>query len=180
MSLAFVKYCPLCGAENTRQQPFCSGCSEDLTRVQVEPRRGVETVPEPDAPAEEALLRTRRVESPACDGCVLELVADPTVRFTVRADQTVGRTGAADIALEGKVPDWQYISGCHARFTRRGGQWYVAHAGTTNFNIVDGVKYAGDDEAALHDNSVLVLAKTAFRVCIEGMSDAERDKANDG
>lgn len=172
MSTVFVKYCPNCGGENGRLQPLCLQCNADLTMVRAEPRR--DEAPAPPAPAEAStpptavpIQHTARVET-AEDCCVLELVADPAVRFAVRAGQTVGRTAAADIVLEQQVPDWRYISSCHARFLKRGAQWYVTHAGGTNFNIVDGTKYTGDDEVAIYDNSVLVLSKTAFRVNIGG------------
>ncbi len=169
MSTVFVKYCPNCGAENGRLQALCLQCNADLTMVRAAPRR--EEAPPAPAPAASGIVieHTARVEvSGPEDCCVLELVADPAVRFTVLAGQTVGRTNAADIVLAEKVPDWRYISSCHARFTRRGAQWYVTHAGGTNFNIVDGTQYRTDDEVALYDNSVLVLSKTAFRVKIGG------------
>lgn len=94
---------------------------------------------------------------------VLELLDDPTVRFAVTEGQTVGRTEKADIILSG-VPKLDWISGAHAKFLRRGDQWYVQHIAQTNFIRVDGEQYTGQQEVALYDGSILVLSLTAFRV----------------
>ncbi|MDQ7793703.1 MAG: FHA domain-containing protein [bacterium] len=153
MSSPLVKYCPLCGAENSRLAPFCAGCGDaDLSTVPVEPVRA----PAPAADGGE----TRRVE---VDTCVLELLADPRVSFAVRAGQTVGRTGRSDIVLVG-VPDLDCISAVHARFLKRGDQWYVQHLGQTNFIQVDGETYKGSEEVAIYPDSVLALSLSTFRV----------------
>lgn len=144
----YVKYCPLCGAENPRQQAFCLQCFDgDLSTVPVEPRRCGESSTDATATA--------------C--CVLELLDDPQVRFSVAEKQTIGRTDKADVVLCG-VPKLDWISGAHARFFRRGEQWYVQHIGSTNFIKVDGQMYQGNEEVALYDGSVLVLSLTPFRV----------------
>ena len=75
----------------------------------------------------------------------------------------MGRTENADIILRG-VPKLDWISGIHAKFLRRGTQWYVQHLAKTNFIRVDGDQFRGHEEVALYDNSILVLSLTAFRV----------------
>ncbi len=170
-----VKHCPLCGAENSRLAPFCTACGDaDLSTVPVEPVRGgvPATPPEPaTAPAHlGGGSETCRVEVDpvACaDTCVIELLEDPQVRFTVRPGQTVGRTNKADIVLTG-VPNLEWISGAHARFSKRGDQWYAQHIGQTNFIRVDGETYEGKEEVAIYDNSVLLLSLSAFRVRLPG------------
>ena len=98
---------------------------------------------------------------------VLELLDDPSVRFAVAEGQTVGRTEKADIMLRG-VPKLDWISGAHAKFLRRGEQWYVQHIAQTNFIRVDGEQYQGQQEVAIYDGSILVLSLTAFRVKVDG------------
>ncbi|HEX2950855.1 MAG TPA: FHA domain-containing protein [Armatimonadota bacterium] len=147
--VVFVKYCPLCGAENPRQQAFCLQCLDgDLSTVPVEPRR-TEVPVQTDEPI-----------------CVLELVENPAVRFSVRDGQTVGRTEKADIVLR-DVPKLDWISGEHAKFTRQGERWYVQHVGKTNFIKVDGEKFEGPEEVAIYDGSILVLSLTGFRISIK-------------
>jgi hypothetical protein len=98
---------------------------------------------------------------------MLTAIDDPLLRFIVREGQTVGRTERADIVLAG-VPKLEWISGVHARFSRRGKQWYVRHLGQTNFIKVDGEKYDGREDVALHEGSILILSLTAFRVSYGG------------
>jgi pSer/pThr/pTyr-binding forkhead associated (FHA) protein len=162
--VVYVKYCPLCGAENPRQQPFCLSCQDgDLTTVAVEPRReqppSAEAAPAPDAP--EPAVET--AAAPAMPTVVLEVIDDPTIRFAVAEGQTIGRTETADIVLRG-VPKLDWISGTHAKFLRRGEQWYVQHIAETNFIRVDGELYRGHQEVAIYDGTILVLSLTAFRV----------------
>jgi len=164
--IVYVKYCPLCGAENPRQQPFCLTCQDgDLTTVAVEPRRGqqppVEAEPETASAGPEAAVEA--AEAPAPPTVVLEVIDDPTIRFAVLEGQTIGRTEKADLVLRG-VPKLDWISGMHAKFLRRGEQWYVQHVAETNFIRVDGELYRGHQEVAIYDGTILVLSLTAFRV----------------
>ncbi len=155
----YVKYCPLCGAENPHQAAFCARCLDgDLTTVPAEVRR--------EAPPELAVVPEPAAPAPA--RCTLVLIEDPGVTFRVAEGQTVGRTRKADVLLAG-VPKLEWISGAHARFFRRGPQWFVQHIAVTNFIKVDGDTFRGDEEVALHDGSVLVLSLTAFRVKLEGV-----------
>lgn len=163
----YVKYCPLCGAENPRQQPFCLHCQDgDLTTVAIEPRRGQKPAQAAEAePASAPPVETAVAPAPdvAPTTCVLELLDDPGVRFAVAEGQTVGRTEKADIILQG-VPKVEWISSTHAKFLCRGTQWYVQHIAQTNFIKVDGEMYRGHQEVAIYDGSILVLSLTAFRV----------------
>jgi hypothetical protein len=95
----------------------------------------------------------------------MELVENPSVRFCIRAGQTVGRSETADVALN-DVPNLEYISKIHVRFLKRGTQWYAQHIGDTNFIKVDGRRYEGREEVAIYDNSILVLSLTTFRVTL--------------
>jgi len=159
--IVFVKYCPLCGAENPRQQAFCLTCLDgDLSMAPIEARR--EATPEPDSavPLADPSL-------PTATTLTLELVENPTVRFSVCENQTVGRNAQADIVLC-EAPKLEWISSIHARFLRRGAQWYIQHLGTTNFIKVDGETYTGQEEVAVYHNSVVVFSLTAFRVDLEG------------
>ncbi len=158
--ITFVKYCPLCGMENPRQQAFCLSCLDgDLTTVPAEPRREasapVQAPPPTVAPAGEAAT-----------ALYLELVDNPAIRFRVQANQSVGRNEKADVILA-DVPKVEWISGAHARFLRRGAQWYVQHIGRTNFITVDGETFAGQEEVPVRQDSVIVLSLTAFRVTFE-------------
>jgi hypothetical protein len=158
--LVFVKYCPLCNAENPRQQAFCVHCHDgDLSTVPVELKHEDPTTTPP----------ARALGTAATDSaiCTLELLDDPAFVYTIHAGQSVGRTDAADVVLAG-VPKLDWISGAHARFTRRGTQWFVQHVATTNFIKVDGETFKGREEVAIHDGSVLVLSLTAFRVRLQG------------
>jgi len=176
----FVKYCPLCGAENPRQSAFCLSCFDgDLSTVPVELRRKGAAKPAPevavaapnaaDAPAPtpdvpaECDPKTAQVTQP--DEMRLELVDDPAIRFTVRDGQTVGRTEKAAVILAG-VPKSEWISGAHARFFRRGTQWYIQHIAETNYIKVDGETFRGREEVAVYDGSIVVLSLTSFRIGI--------------
>ena len=94
------------------------------------------------------------------------MLDDPSIRFAVTEGQTVGRTEKADIQLSG-VPKLEWISSAHAKFLRRGDQWYVQHIAHTNFIRVDGEKYHGQQRWRFMDASILVLSLTAFRVKVE-------------
>ena len=156
--LQFVKYCPLCGAENPRQQAFCLACLDgDLSTVPVEPRHGT---PAPPAPAP-----CPTPPAPTANTLRLELVENPATHFVIADGQTVGRTAKSDVVLCG-VPNLDWISGAHARFFRRGPQWYIQHIAETNFIKVDGETYKGQEEVALYEGSTVVLSLTAFRVGI--------------
>ena len=157
--VVFVKYWPLCGAENPRQQAFCLACLDgDLSTVPVEPRR--ESTP---APAAAQAERATPAADTTASFLILESVDDPTVHFILRENQTVGRTDKSDVILQ-NVPKLEWISGAHARFLRRGAQWYVQHVGHTNFIKVDGETYSGQEEVALYHGSIVVLSLTSFRV----------------
>jgi hypothetical protein len=102
---------------------------------------------------------------------VLELVEQPELRFTIKESQSVGSSRdpsrSADVTLSG-APNLDYISSVHARFFRRGAQWYVQHLGATNFIKVDGTRFDKREEVPLHEGAVLVLSKTPFRVLLGG------------
>jgi pSer/pThr/pTyr-binding forkhead associated (FHA) protein len=160
---AFVKYCPLCGAKNPRQQAFCLKCHDgDLSTVPVEPSRDAAPAPEA-APAQNA-------GDAANPTLILESVDNPAVTFAIQENQTVGRTDKSQVILR-DVPRLEWISGAHARFLRRGGQWYVQHVGSTNFIKVDGETYSGQEEAAVYHGSIVVLSLTSFRVNLEGCAE---------
>lgn len=164
----YVKYCTLCGAENSPRQAFCVHCLDgDLSIVPEEPRRQPaqgeteEPAPLPRTVPPEDESATVHVAAERL--CILELIDDPTKRFYLDVGQTIGRSARADVVLEG-IPKLKWISGIHARFSKRGEQWYVQHVGQTNFIKVDGEKFEGQQEVALHDGSILVLSLTSFRV----------------
>ena len=171
--LEFVKYCPLCGAENPRQQAFCLSCFDgDLSTVPVEPRRQQAAKPRRETPSPAADIPAMPLEpapqpaqAPVSDVLRLELVDDPAIRFSIRDGQTVGRTDKSSIVLCG-VPKLDWISSAHAKFFRRNTQWYVQHIAETNFIKVDGETFQGHEEVAIYDGSIVVLSLTAFRVGI--------------
>jgi ribosomal protein L40E len=183
-----VKYCPVCNAQNPAVASFCSECDWDLLNVPAETRRDlVSATPEeaeavtahaetsqPEQPAQVAMfptprteddLPTRRAVSAASGACVLEVLENPALAFTIRPGQTVGRAAKADVVLTG-VPNLEYISRAHARFLQRGEQWFVQYVAEGNFIKVDGEEYTGDDEVALYDGSIIVLSLTSFRIKI--------------
>ncbi len=145
---SLVKYCPICGAENSRYSPFCESCGDaDLSTVPLEAKR------------QDASF------------CVLELCDNPEVSFTVSDGQVVGRTDKADVVLEG-VPNLEYISGRHARFLKRGEEWFVQHVGETNYIEVNGCRYVDREEVAICDGASLVISMTPFRVVLREERDA--------
>lgn len=171
-----AKYCPLCGAQNPPRQPFCAECKDcDLSTVPVEPVRNVghstAPLPMPTGPPA-AIGGTRRVDQPSATVapvCILALVSEPSIQFTVKTGECVGRTSASEVVLH-SVPDVDAISGRHARFWEHDGHWYVQHVGSTNFIRVDGFLYSGDEEVAIYDGSIVVLSLTAFQVRLGGAS----------
>ncbi len=154
-----VKTCPACGQENLPSESFCTQCDFDLLTVPPEPRRD-ETEATPGA-------QTQTVVAPVkAATCRLELLDDPAVWFEISPGQSVGRGVEADVILA-DVPHAGYISRQHARFSRRGPQWFVQYLGQGNFITVDGETAEDDSQLALHDGSVLVLSLTSFRVVLE-------------
>ena len=153
-----VKYCPACGEENSPLESFCTNCDFDLLTVPTEARRtSNETGANTAAAAATAPVET--------DVCRLELLDNPDIAFRIRAGQSVGRGVEADVILA-DVPHAGYISRVHARFSRRGAQWFAQYLGQGNFIVVDGETYEDDSEVALHDGSVLVLSLTSFRLVL--------------
>ncbi len=158
--VTLVKYCPACGEENSPLESFCSHCDFDLLTVPTEPRR-MATDETPDDEAQIAVAPVAVVT----DVCRLELLDNAAIAFDIKAGQTVGRGVEADVILA-EVPHAGYISRVHARFLRRGEQWFVQYLGQGNFIVVDGENSEDDSEIALHDGSVLVLSLTSFRVVL--------------
>lgn len=158
-----VKICPSCGLHNAPSESFCTRCDFDLLSVPAQ------TVLNPDAPgatgAETASeVAPLAVQTPLCR---LELVDDPRRTFRIEAGQSVGRGVEADVILS-EVPHLDFISRRHAKFLRRGPQWFVQYIAQGNFISVDGETFEDDSEVALHDGSLLSLSLTAFRVALEG------------
>jgi hypothetical protein len=161
----FVKYCPLCSAENPERASICQTCFKgDLTRTRRERPRGEEEGTNSTGELAEASASTSAAAAQTDNDTLrLELVQDPTVAFTVAAGQTVGRTDKADVVLSG-VPQQEYIHGAHVKLFKRGQQWYAQYLGGFNFIRVDNIEYRGNEEVAIHDGSVLVLSLTPFYV----------------
>jgi hypothetical protein len=113
--------------------------------------------------ADQDELATRRADSAPGSVLELELVANPALKFSIRPGQSVGRASKADVTLTG-VPDLEYISRAHARFTQRRTQWYVQYIAEGNSITVDGMESRDDAEIAIYDQSIIVLSFTAFVV----------------
>ena len=155
-----VKYCPACGEENSPLESFCTNCDFDLLTVPTEARR----TPTAETTGDEAQIVAAPI-AVKTDVCRLELLDNPEVAFEIKAGQTVGRGVEADV-ITAEVPHAGYISRIHARFSRRGEQWFAQYLGQGNFIVVDGETSEDDSEIALHDGSVLVLSLTSFRVVL--------------
>lgn len=135
-----IKHCPVCGAKNSRYAAYCASCGDaDLSTVPVERQRTGKSA------------------------VILESADDPKVTFTVLDGQTVGRTESADVVLT-RVPGLDAISRAHARFMKQGSNWFVQHVGETNFIRVDGVTHTGQEQVEIHENSIIALTLTEFRV----------------
>ena len=162
-----VKTCPACGEENSPLESFCTNCDFDLLTVPAEPRR-IDNGADDAATATEGDDKTQIIVAPVAaktDVCRLELLDNSDVFFEIKAGQSVGRGVESDVILA-EVPHAGYISRLHARFSRRGAQWFVQYLAQGNFIVVDGETYEDDSEIALHDGSVLVLSLTSFRVVL--------------
>ena len=183
MSPTLLKYCPHCEAENAPSESFCESCGFDLLNVEVEGRRNSGVARSVAAPVESGdqgdgagavapvAPATGSVDSAPAGGtaaanvawCRLELIEDPAFGFRVAAGQVVGRSAEADVVLSG-IPNLEYISRRHAKFLRRGDQWFVMYIAEGNYIKVDGEEYENDDEVALHEGSILTLSLSSFRV----------------
>lgn len=155
-----VKICPSCGLQNAPSESFCTRCDFDLLSVPAQ------TIASSDAPGAEETASEATPLAPLVALCRLELVDDPGRAFRVQAGQSVGRGVEADVILS-EVPHLDFISRRHAKFLRRGEQWFVQYIAQGNFISVDGETFEDDCEVALHDGSLLSLSLTAFRVALE-------------
>ena len=151
-NLERFKICPACQAKNPPSASDCLECGADVLSERVEHRSTVST-PEP-------------VAAPHIR---LESLYDPEKVFIVQEGQTVGRSDAADVVIDG-VPDMDSISRRMALFGRRGQQWFIQHVAQTNFVAVDGEEYESDDEVVIRDGSVVGLALCQFFVRIPTVS----------
>jgi hypothetical protein len=148
------KSCPSCGTENPPAAADCVKCGADILAEPVERRAAGSAPATAVAPTDECKPHVR-----------LESLYDPANAFVVFDGQTVGRSDASDVVIDG-VPDLDSISRRMALFFRRGQQWYVQHIAGTNFVAVDGEEYESDDEIAIRDGSVVGLALCQFFVRI--------------
>ena len=160
-----VKYCPACGQENLPSESFCTQCDFDLLTVPPEPRRDLVETEAAESPAPTQTVTLPQTQT-AREFCRLELLDNAQLSFEIAPGQTVGRGIEADVILA-EVPHAGYISRQHARFSRRGAQWFVQYLGQGNFITVDGETAEDDSQLALHNGSVLVLSLTSFRVVLE-------------
>ncbi|RYX83809.1 FHA domain-containing protein [bacterium] len=165
-----VKVCPSCDAVNPATASFCSECEWDLMNVAPTSRPEVAVAETTSAPLETAPSTTPVADDSATMRvadmnavCTLELIEDPALQFQIRDGQTIGRSSRADVELIG-VPGREYLSRIHARFFRRGKQWFAQYVATGNFIKVDGEMYEDDSEVALENGSMLTLSLTTFRV----------------
>lgn len=185
-----LKTCPECGQTNGFMDERCA-CGHDLAGVQpmvpglpqaeaqvaaAEDAAGdatIEVGPESlaeappastGAPATPPLKPAPAKASTGDQTLVLELVADPRVRFQVHSGQTVGRGRDADVQLIGfQVPD--DISRVHVEFERRRTGWFVRHVGRTNFIQIEGRQHRDPSlQVPLADGTVLSLTTTPFVV----------------
>lgn len=165
-----VKICPNCGHHSAPSESFCPSCDFDLLTVPAQllqpdsPDSSAQNTPEVEngvAP------QTGTISSPfARDVCRLESLENPDLAFEVREGQSVGRGVESDILLSG-VPHLPYISRAHARFSRRGAQWFVQYIAQGNFIKVDGEEIHDDTLVALYNGSILTLSLSSFRVILE-------------
>ena len=162
-----VKYCPACGQENLPNESFCTECDFDLLLVPSEPRREQLTASliEGATDVDVVALSPNSAVAINEETCRLELLDDPAISFQIAPGQSVGRGVESDVLLAG-VPHLNYISRRHARFSRRGSQWFVQYVASGNFIKVDGETSADDSLVALHDGSILVLSLSSFRVIL--------------
>ena len=161
-----VKICPSCGLQNAPTESFCARCDFDLLSVPAQ------TVASPDVTSEAHLPSEPVAEAPRADPiCRLELVDDPARSFRLSEGQSIGRGVEADVILS-DVPHLDFISRKHAKFLRRGEQWFVQYIAQGNFISVDGETFEDDSQVALQNGSLLSLSLTAFRVALEGEGSA--------
>lgn len=154
-----VKICA-CGHANPATANYCEACPLMLSGI-----RAID--PDAPPPIEEPAAAQPAAPAAEADEIRLVLLQNQNVTVTVKPGQTVGARGRSlkpDVVVSG-VPEEDYISGQHARFLKHGPDWYVQHAGHTNFIEVDGVRVESDaDEVAIRDGSLVRLAKTEFVV----------------
>lgn len=163
----YVKYCPLCGGENPQRQAFCRQCQDgDLTTVPVEKSRNYQSSTAKATALEgDDVLQNWHDEVVAV--CSLELVEDSAISFKILDGQTVGRTAEADVELAA-VPNSEWISSIHARFFRRGKQWYIQHLGDTNYIKVGEDTFRGHEEIPLQSGQTITISLTVFRFVVVG------------
>ena len=151
-----IKICPNCETKNAAIASFCIECDWDLINVpaQIEiEENGVEIQIEAAPEIEEIEQKN--------EFCVLESLENPQMRFQIGEGQTVGRGAQADVKLTG-IPNLEWVSRVHARFFRRGEQWFIQYLAQGNFIKVDGEEFSDDSEIALHNGSLVSLSLTTF------------------
>ncbi len=172
----YVKLCPLCGKENEIYQVFCINCGDgDLSQVAIESVadnaaayivdineiKKNSNPPSPDTQKDDITAKVEEEKK-----IMLESVEDPTLQFTVKENQSVGRNDKADVIVA-KAAKSEWISGKHALFTCRREKWYIQHVGKTNYIIVDNEKFCEDEEVPIYNDSIIALSLSLFKVKIK-------------
>ena len=151
-----VKICPNCETRNGAHDSFCAQCDWDLINV---PAHIVSEAASKIEIEAESATEAQNPEKRAV--CTLELLENPQIRFEIGDGQSVGRSNRADVILK-DVPQNEWISRVHARFFRRGEQWFAQYLAQGNFLKVDGEEFRDDSEIALHDGSMVSFSMTTF------------------
>ncbi len=161
MTVRLAKKCPQCDQENVVDAKICFKCAAPLHGV-----RAVAISDEPPVSANTLAAAeptpvvgvTRVVQS---DDGFLESFSDPTLRFRVWHGAVVGRE-PADVNLT-KARNSDTISRRHARFLRRGPDWFICNEPhITNFTEVNGERVEEADERGLQDGDEVSLGLSRF------------------
>lgn len=167
-----VRCCPSCEAENHKDAWKCicghniSNRDPQLRRASMPIRTDVDTS---IVTLAKERLRTAHAVTEKSPRCVIELVDNPSVRFTILDGQVVGsglRIGdTPDVCLRG-FPNIKMISSRMARFYRRRDQWYIQLIGKNWISVNDGECVTDDAALAIENDSIVNLVYTRFRVAI--------------
>ncbi len=158
-----VKICPGCGTTNNEFATFCTNkdCRGSLAYVRVK-----ENTPFESEQPEQGEANMNKEERPIVPPtevfnaeAILEHTGPPLLKLGISNGDIAGRAGNIDLS---PLKNSNFISGEHAQFIFREGNWFIKNLSQTNKTFVNGEEVALGSEHKLYGGDQIILANTYF------------------